>query len=39
MRLRTFTAPSIGEAMRQVRTALGEDAVVLSTEQEASRSR
>ena len=33
MRLRTFTAPSIGEAMRQVRTALGEDAVILSTEQ------
>jgi flagellar biosynthesis protein FlhF len=34
MRLRTFIAPSIGEAMRQVRTALGEDAVILSTEQE-----
>jgi flagellar biosynthesis protein FlhF len=34
MRLRTFTAASIGEAMRQVRTALGEDAVILSTEQE-----
>jgi len=33
MRLRTFTAPSIGEAMRQVRKALGEDAVILSTEQ------
>lgn len=33
MRLRTFTAPSVGEAMRQVRTALGEDAVILSTEQ------
>ncbi len=33
MRLRTFTAPSIGEAMRQVRTVLGEDAVILSTEQ------
>jgi flagellar biosynthesis protein FlhF len=33
MRLRTFTAPSIGEAMRQVRTALGDDAVILSTEQ------
>lgn len=32
MRLRTFTAPSIGEAMRQVRVALGEDAVILSTE-------
>src|SRR5262245_24600688 len=34
MRLRTFTAASMGEAMRQVRTALGEDAVILSTEQE-----
>src|SRR5919108_123588 len=34
MRLRTFIAASIGEAMRQVRTALGEDAVILSTEQE-----
>jgi flagellar biosynthesis protein FlhF len=33
MRLRTFIAASIGEAMRQVRTALGEDAVILSTEQ------
>ncbi len=33
MRLRTFTAPSIGEAMRQVRAALGEDAVILSSEQ------
>jgi flagellar biosynthesis protein FlhF len=33
MRLRTFIAPSIGEAMRQVRAALGEDAVILSTEQ------
>ncbi|MEZ5833954.1 MAG: hypothetical protein R3D05_22510 [Dongiaceae bacterium] len=32
MRLRTFTAPSIGEAMRQVRAVLGEDAVILSTE-------
>jgi flagellar biosynthesis protein FlhF len=34
MRLRTFTAASMSEAMRQVRTALGEDAVILSTEQE-----
>lgn len=34
MRLRTFIAASIGEAMRQVRTALGEDAVILSTEEE-----
>ena len=33
MRLRTFTAPSIGEAMRQVRAVLGDDAVILSTEQ------
>ncbi|HEY1385950.1 MAG TPA: hypothetical protein VGF43_20155 [Dongiaceae bacterium] len=33
MRLRTFTAATISEAMRQVRTALGDDAVILSTEQ------
>jgi flagellar biosynthesis protein FlhF len=33
MRLRTFTAPTISEAMRQVRTGLGDDAVILSTEQ------
>lgn len=33
MRLRTFTAPSIAEAMRQVRTVLGEDAVILSSDQ------
>jgi flagellar biosynthesis protein FlhF len=33
MRLRTFTAISITEAMRQVREALGEDAIILATEQ------
>ncbi len=33
MRLRSFTAPSIAEAMRQVRVALGEDAVILATEE------
>jgi flagellar biosynthesis protein FlhF len=33
MRLRTFTASSITEAMRQVREVLGDDAVILSTEQ------
>jgi flagellar biosynthesis protein FlhF len=33
MRFRTFIAPSIGEAMRHVRTALGDEAVILSTEQ------
>jgi len=33
MRLRTFSAPSIAEAMRQVRTVLGDNAVILSTEQ------
>ncbi len=33
MRLRTFIAPSIAEAMRQVRDVLGTDAVILSTEQ------
>ncbi len=31
MRLRTFTAPDIHEAMAQIRTALGEDAVIIST--------
>src|SRR5262245_5233855 len=34
MRLRTFTATSITEAMRQVREALGEDAIILSTDQQ-----
>jgi flagellar biosynthesis protein FlhF len=34
MRLRTFTATSITEAMRQVREALGEDAIILATEQQ-----
>jgi flagellar biosynthesis protein FlhF len=33
MRLRTFNAPSIAEAMRQVREVLGADAVILATEQ------
>jgi flagellar biosynthesis protein FlhF len=32
MRLRTFTAPDMPSAMRQVREALGEDAVILSSE-------
>lgn len=32
MRLRTFIGSSIGEAMRQVRDALGPDAVILNTE-------
>jgi flagellar biosynthesis protein FlhF len=31
MRIRTFTAPSINEALRLVKTALGEDAVLLET--------
>lgn len=31
MRLRTFTAPDIHEAMTQIRTAMGEDAVIIST--------
>jgi flagellar biosynthesis protein FlhF len=34
MRLRSFTASSIAEAMRQVRAALGEDAVILATEEQ-----
>lgn len=34
MRLRSFTAPTIAEAMRQVRVALGEDAVILATEEQ-----
>ncbi len=34
MRLRTFTATSITEAMRQVREVLGEDAIILATEQQ-----
>lgn len=34
MRLRTFTATSITEAMRQVRETLGEDAIILATEQQ-----
>lgn len=34
MRLRSFTAPTVAEAMRQVRTALGEDAVILATEEQ-----
>jgi flagellar biosynthesis protein FlhF len=32
MRLRTFTAPTIAQALRQVRAELGEDAIILSTE-------
>jgi flagellar biosynthesis protein FlhF len=32
MRLRTFQARSIGEAMAEIRAALGDDAVILSTE-------
>lgn len=31
MRLRTFTAPDIHNAMAQIRDALGEDAVIIST--------
>lgn len=33
MRLRVFTAATITEAMEQVRTALGDDAIIVSTEQ------
>lgn len=31
MRLRTFTAPDIHDAMTQIRTAMGDDAVIIST--------
>lgn len=34
MRLRSFTAPTIAEAMRQVRVALGADAIIVSTSAE-----
>lgn len=37
MRLRTFDAPTISEAMRMVRTELGEDAIIVSTESERGR--
>ena len=32
MRLRTFTAPSIADAMQLVRNELGPDAIILSTQ-------
>jgi flagellar biosynthesis protein FlhF len=35
MRVRTFTAPSMPAAMEQVRQALGDDAVILSSESSA----
>lgn len=37
MRLKTFDAPTISEAMRMVRTELGEDAIIVSTESERGR--
>jgi len=36
MRLRNFTAPSIPEAMALVRETLGEDAIIISSEDDAS---
>ena len=33
MRLRTFSAPSMTEAMRQIRAALGNDAIIVSSHQ------
>ena len=33
MLLRTFTAPTMAEAMRLVRDSLGDDAVILGTRQ------
>lgn len=32
MRLKTFTAPSMSEAMQLVKTHLGEDAIIVSTQ-------
>lgn len=37
MRLKTFTAVNMPDAMRQVRAALGDDAIILSTEQDKAR--
>ncbi len=37
MRLRTFTAPSLAEAMNEVRRSLGEDAIIVSTHEAAGR--
>ena len=34
MRLKTFTGPSMGDVMRQLRDAFGEDAIIVSTEQD-----
>ncbi len=36
MRIRTFNAPTIREAQHQVREALGEDAIILSTRDDAA---
>ena len=33
MRLKTFTGPSMGDVMNQLRKAFGEDAIIVSTEQ------
>ncbi len=33
MRLRTFTAPTMSEAMQQIREALGDDAIIVSSHQ------
>lgn len=33
MRLRTFSTPSMGEAMQQIRAALGDDAIIVSSHQ------
>lgn len=35
MRLRTFTAPSIADAMAQVRRELGPDAIIIATQEQA----
>lgn len=31
MRLRTFSAPTMSEAMKQIRDALGDDAIIVSS--------
>jgi flagellar biosynthesis protein FlhF len=36
MRLKTFIAPTMTEAMRDVRDALGDDAIIVSTQEEPS---
>jgi flagellar biosynthesis protein FlhF len=39
MRLKIFTAPTLAEAMTQVRREMGEDAIIVATEMDARRAR